>query len=129
MNYPDLLAFFQKAYALLQALIAGGIMKASSGTQIAAILNDITLVISGTKDPSAELATAIAKLLADLGTDGVIQGALVTDLTNAATKFASFISDIQSGQVGILGSGTIAGVHGSYQFIPDGGPIAKAEGG
>ncbi len=128
MNIPDILAFFGKAEALLQALIAGGVLKSTSGTDIATILADVTAVIAGTQQPSAALATEVAKLLSDLGTDGVIQGTLVNELAAAATKFASFVSDIQSGQAGLLGTGTLMGVHGTYQFIPDGSSVAKSEG-
>ncbi len=124
MNIPDILAFFSKASALLNALIAGGVVKTNSGTEIATILADVTAVIAGTQQPTAQLADQVSKLLVDLGTDGVIQGTLVTTLTNAATKFAAFVSDVQSGQAGLLGTGDLLGKHGSYLFVADGGPAA-----
>lgn len=128
INIPDVLGFFAKAEALLQALIAGGVIKTSSGTQVATILGDVTAVVSGAQQPSTALVGDLSKLLTDLGTDGVINGSLVTEITAAATKFAAVVSDIQGGQAGLLGTGDLVGKHGSYLFVADGGAAAQALG-
>lgn len=128
MNFSDLETFFAKAAALLQALIAGGIVKTSSGTEIATILADVTAIVQGSQQPTAELATQVEQLLKDLGTDGVIQGKLVNDLASAAAKFAAVVNDIQTGQAALLGTGDLCGKHGSYLFVADGGPAAGALG-
>ncbi len=128
MNIPDILGFFTKAAALLNALIAGGVVKSSSGTEIATILSDVTAVISGAQQPTSALTGELSKLLTDLGTDGVIQGSLVTEITNAATKFAAVQNDIEQGQAALLGTGDLFGKHGSYLFVADGGPAASSLG-
>lgn len=128
MNMNDLLSFFAKAEALLQALIAGGVVKTSSGTEIATILADVTAIVQGAQQPTAALATQVEQLLKDLGTDGIVQGQLVNDLTAAAAKFAAVENDVTSGQAALLGTGELFGKHGSYLFVADGGPAAASLG-
>lgn len=125
----QLAQIFQRLAALLGALVAGGIIKTSSGTQITGILADVEAVISGAQNPNADLIGKVATLLADLKVDNVISGQFVDDLAQGLTKFGAFVHDVQTGQVAVIDDkARLAGVEGLYVFVPAGSDIAHAIG-
>lgn len=126
---PDLSKFFAQALLLLQALVAGGVIKSQSGVEITAIVSDLEAVVNAAKNPGPDIANQVASLLAELKNDGVIGGTVVDQLAQAATQFGAFVKDIQSGQVGVIDSHkSLAGVEGCYAFIPYGGAAAQSLG-
>jgi len=118
----EVLAFLTRAGALLEALIAGGIVRTSSGTEIAGILAAVTGVIQGAQNPTPALVGQVMTLLSELKVDNVISGSFVDTLTAGLTKFASFVSDVKSEQVAIIKDGPLFGVPGAYAYIPSNSP-------
>lgn len=125
----QLAQIFQRLAALLGALVAGGIIKTSSGTQITGILADVEAVISGAQNPNADLIGKVATLLADLKVDNMISGQFVDDLAQGLTKFGAFVHDVQTGQVAVIDDkAKLAGVEGLYVFVPSGSDVAHTIG-
>lgn len=125
----QVLSFLQKAAGLLGALVAGGIIKSNSGTQIAGILADLQSVISGAQNPSTELIVSVTNLLNDLKVDNVISGTFVDEIAQGLTKFGAFVHDVQTGQVAVIDDkAKLAGVEGLYAFIPAGSEVAHSIG-
>ncbi len=124
----NVLDFLARAEALLQALIAGGVVKTNSGTQIATILGAVTAVIQGAQNPSPQLVGEVTGLLNDLKVDNVISGQFVDDLTAGLAKFASFVADVQNHQVAVIETKELFGVPGIYAFIPSASPQGQSLG-
>ena len=124
----NVLDFLARAEALLQALIAGGVVKTNSGTEIAGILGAVTGVIQGAQNPTPALIGEVTTLLNDLKVDNVISGQFVDDLTAGLTKFASFVADVQNHQVAVIETKALFGVPGMYAFIPNASPQGQSLG-
>lgn len=118
----QVLAFFGKAEALLQALIAGGIIKSSSGIVIGTLLGDVAAVVKGAQNPTPQLTTQVEQLLGDLKVNGILEGKFIDELNADLGKFATFAKAIQSTPIGQAGIGpreVLLGVPGSWVYIPD----------
>jgi len=117
----DLLTFFGRASLLLDGLVTVGIIKSSTGTQIAGVIEDLRNVTNGVSDPSADLATSVLQLLKDLDADGVISLAdpNVEAVANGLGNIASFVADVKGNQVAIIKTADLFGVPGSYAFVPN----------
>lgn len=125
----QVLSFLTRAAALLNALVAGGIIKSNSGVQIAGILADVESVIKGAANPTSELVTSVANLLGDLKVDGVISGTFVDETAQGLTKFSAFVHNVQTGQVAVIDDKAhLAGVAGLYAFIPLNSEVAHSIG-
>ena len=124
----NVLDFLARAEALLQALIAGGVVKTSSGTEIAGILASVTAVIQGAQNPSPALVGEVTTLLNELKVDNVISGQFVDELTAGLTKFASFVADVQNNQVAVIETKELFGVPGMFAFVPNASPQGQSLG-
>jgi hypothetical protein len=110
---------FPRVIALLNALVAGGLVKSSSGIVIANLLGDLEAVIAGAQKPSTDLIANVETLLSDLTKDGILQGQFVVDAAQGLANVKAFVADVQNNQVAIIRVASLFGVHGSYAFIPD----------
>lgn len=117
---PDnVLTYFAQALSVLNALVAGGIVKTSSGIVLTSLLGDVSAVVSGARNPSVDEVALIAKLFADLKADNILGGAFVDQLSVGLTQFHSFVANIQNNQVAIArGNTSCLGVRGAWAFIP-----------
>lgn len=124
-----ILSYLEKALALLQVLEATGVVKTPDAQTITTLVTDIEGVIASTNAPTTALIERITQLLTDLQKLGIIGGTVVTTIASGLLQFSAFVSDIKSGQVGIIKSHTaLDGVEGLYCFVPYGGPAAEALG-
>ena len=117
----DVLSYFGKAELLLQALVAGGIIKSSSGIEIATLLADVQGVVKGVQHPTPDLVGQVQTLLNDLKVNGIIQGQFIDQLDAEMGKVHTFLAAIHSTppQAGIGPREVLDGVPGSWVFIAD----------
>jgi hypothetical protein len=110
---------FPRVIALLNALVAGNVVKSSSGIVIANLLGDLEAVIAGAQKPSTDLIGNVETLLSDLTKDGIMQGQFIEAAAKGLSDVKAFVADVQNNQVAIIRVASLFGVHGSYAFIPD----------
>lgn len=115
----DVTTFLGRILPVLQMLVAGGIIKSSSGIEITNLIGDVQAVINGAQNPSVDLISQVEQLLKDLQADGILQGKFIDELNTDMAQFATFAKAIQSAQAGIGPKETLLGVAGSWVFIPD----------
>lgn len=115
----DFLTFIGRALALLNALVAAGVVKTSTGTNIAGIVGDLQAIVQNGANPTVDQVAAAEKLLTDLQAEGVISGTVVAETAQGLSKFAAFVKNVQANQVAIIDGGKeLFGVRGAYAFIP-----------
>lgn len=124
----DILNVFPKIVAFLNALIAGGVVKSSSGLELATILADLQAVITGSQNPSTQLIAQVQQLITDLTADGLIGGQFVEQLAAGLGQFKSFVSNVQSNQVAVIKTAELFGVPGMYAFVPNASEQGKSLG-
>jgi len=111
------MAFLLPLLQILPAVIgvaqATGIIKTSTGVEVATIASDAaTLAAGGAPTPTA--IAGITQLLTDVKTSGVVSGSAM----DQALKVAQVVSDYTSGQVAVLDSNlNLLGVPGDVFAI------------